>query len=45
MGEEIFGSVKVLYPSIRECQVQEAGMGGLVIRGRGEGIDDFGRGN
>jgi hypothetical protein len=27
--------VKVLCPSIGECQGQEAGVGGLVMRGRG----------
>jgi hypothetical protein len=30
-------------PSIEECQDQEAGVGGLVSRGRGEGIRSFGR--
>jgi hypothetical protein len=34
--------VKVLCPSIGECQGQEAGVGGLVSRGREEGIRDFG---
>jgi hypothetical protein len=29
----------VLCPSIGECQGQEAGVGGLVSRGRGEGIE------
>jgi hypothetical protein len=37
MGGEALGSVKVLCPSIGECQVEEAGVGGLVSRGRGEG--------
>jgi hypothetical protein len=36
MGEEALGLVKVLYPSIGECQGQEAGMGGLGSRGMGQ---------
>jgi hypothetical protein len=43
-GEALF-PVKVLCPSIGECQGQEAGVGGLVSRGRGEGIVGFRRGN
>ena len=27
MGEEAFGPVKVIFPSIGECQDQEAGVG------------------
>jgi hypothetical protein len=42
MGGEAFGPVKVLCPSIGECQGQEAGVGGLVSRGRGEGGGDRG---
>ena len=45
MGGKALGSVKVLCPSIGECQVEEAGVGGLVSRGRGEGIGGFRRGN
>ena len=30
--------MKALCPSIGECQSQEVGVGGLVSRGRGEGI-------
>ncbi|KRX29518.1 hypothetical protein T09_14012 [Trichinella sp. T9] len=30
---------------IGDCQGQEEGVGGLVSRGRGEGIGDFQRGN
>jgi hypothetical protein len=45
MGEEALGPVKVLCPSIGECQGQEVGVGGLGRRGRGEGIGDFQRGN
>jgi hypothetical protein len=41
MGGESFGSVKVLCPSIGECQGQEAGVGGLVSRGRREGMGVF----
>jgi hypothetical protein len=37
--------MKLLCPSIEECQGQEAGMGGLGNRGRGEVIGDFQRGN
>jgi hypothetical protein len=44
MGGEAIGSVKVLSPSIGECQGQEAGVGGLGSKG-GEGIGDFRRGN
>jgi hypothetical protein len=36
MGGETFGPVKIICPSVGECQGQEAGMGGLVSRGRGE---------
>ena len=44
MGGEAVGSVKVLYPSIGECQGQEAVVGGLGSRGRRERIGDFRRG-
>jgi hypothetical protein len=44
MGEEALGPVKVLCPSIGECQGQEAGVGRFVSRGRGEEIGDFWRG-
>jgi hypothetical protein len=37
MGREALGHVKALYPSIEECQGQEAGGGSLVIRRRGRG--------
>jgi hypothetical protein len=33
MGGEALGPVKALCPSVGECQGQEAGVGGLVIRG------------
>ena len=42
---EALGPVKVLCPSIGDCQGQVAGVGGLESRGRGEGIGDFRRGN
>jgi hypothetical protein len=38
MGEEALGPVQVLCPSIGECQGQEAGVGGLWSRRRGEGM-------
>jgi hypothetical protein len=41
MGGEALGLVKVLCHSIGEGQGQEAGVGGLGNRGRGEGIGDF----
>jgi hypothetical protein len=44
MGREALGPVKALYPIVEECQGQEAGMGGLVSRGRGKGIRSFQRG-
>jgi hypothetical protein len=43
MGGEALGPVKVLHPSV-ECQGQEAGVGGLVSRRRGERIEGFQRG-
>ena len=45
MGGEALGPLKVLCPSIGECHDQEAGVGGLVSRGREEGIEGFQRGN
>jgi hypothetical protein len=44
-GEALSQPVKVLCPSIGECQGQEAGVGGLGSRGRWERIRDFQRGN
>jgi hypothetical protein len=41
MGGEALGPVKVLCPTIGECQGQEAGVGGLVSRARGEGRGVF----
>jgi hypothetical protein len=44
MEGEALGPVKVLCPSIGDCLDQEAGMGGLGSRGRGERIGNFWRG-
>jgi hypothetical protein len=38
MGGEAFGPVKALCPSVGECHSQEVGVGGLVSRGRWEGL-------
>jgi hypothetical protein len=45
MGREALGLVKVLCPSIGECQGQEAGVGRLEGRGMGDQIGDFQREN
>jgi hypothetical protein len=45
MGGEAFGPVKALSPNVGECQGKEAGVSGLVSRGRGVGIGGLGRGN
>ena len=45
MGGEALGPVKILCPSIGECQGQEAGVHVLVSRRRGEGMGDFWKGN
>jgi hypothetical protein len=46
MGGEALGPVKALCPSVGECQGQEAIMGVLVSRGRGEREDrGFSKGN
>ena len=42
MGGEALGPVKALCPSVGECQGQEVGVGGLVNRGRGEGLSGWG---
>ena len=39
MEEEVLGPVKALCPSVWECQGQEAGVGGLVSRARGLGLE------
>jgi hypothetical protein len=43
MGGEALGPVKTACPSVGECQGQdrEVGMGGLVSRGKGDGIEVF----
>ena len=43
MGGKGLGPVKVLCPSIGECQ--EVGVGELVSRGMGKGIEGFRKGN
>jgi hypothetical protein len=45
MGGEALGPLKVLCPTIGECQGQEAGVGGLVSRRMGEGIGEEKLGN
>jgi hypothetical protein len=45
MGGEALGPVKALCPSVEEYQGQEAGVGGLMNRWRGERIGGFWRGN
>ena len=48
MGGETLCPMKALCPSVGECQGQEAGVGGLVSRGKREGIRGrvfFWRGN
>jgi hypothetical protein len=35
MGEETLGLVKALCSNVGECQVQEAGVGGLMSKGMG----------
>ena len=44
MGGEALGLVKGRCPSVGECQGLEAGVGGLVSRGRWEEIEGFQRG-
>ena len=45
MRGEVLGLVKALCPSVADCQDREVGVGGLVSRGRGDGIGEFQRGN
>jgi hypothetical protein len=40
MGGEALGPEKALCPSVGECQGQEAGVGGLVSRGRRRGFSE-----
>ena len=44
MGGEALGPVKILCPSIGECQGQEAGVCGLGSRGKGEEDRGFSEG-
>jgi hypothetical protein len=39
MEGEALCPMKALCSSVGECQGQEVGVGGLVIRGRGEGVE------
>jgi hypothetical protein len=41
MGGEALGPVKVICPSIGECQHQKVGVGGLVSSGEGRGDRGF----
>jgi hypothetical protein len=45
MRGEAFSLVKAQCPSVGECQDREAGVGGLVSRGRGNGMGRDWRGN
>jgi hypothetical protein len=45
MEGKALGLAKILCPSIGECQGQEAEVGGLGRRVRGEGMGDLWRGN
>ena len=45
MRGEALGPVKARCPSIEECQNREAGVGGLVSRGKRDGIGGIWRGN
>ena len=38
MGGEALCPLKAVCPKVGECQGQEVGVGGLVRKGRGEGI-------
>jgi hypothetical protein len=42
MGGEALDPVKAQYPSAGECQDREAGVAGLMNRGKREGIGGFG---
>jgi hypothetical protein len=41
MGGEALGPEKIRCPSVWECQDREAGVGGLMSRGRWDGIGGF----
>jgi hypothetical protein len=40
MGREAICPMKALCPNVGECQGQEAGVGGMVSKGRGKGIGE-----
>jgi hypothetical protein len=44
MKGEALGLVKALCPSVGECQGREAGVGGLVSKGRGDRIGELSKG-
>jgi hypothetical protein len=44
MGGEALGPLKALSPSLGECQDREAGVSGLVSKGRVDGMEVFQRG-
>jgi hypothetical protein len=45
MDGEALGPVKVICPSVGDCQDQDQGVSGLVSRGIAKGIGGFQRGN
>ena len=45
MGGETLGPVKAQCSSVGEYQDRQAGVGGLVSKGREDGIEGFQRGN
>ena len=45
MGGEALGPMKAHCPRVGEYQVREAGVGGLAIMGRWDGVEGFQRGN
>jgi hypothetical protein len=45
LGGEALGLVKIICPSIEECQGQEVGSGWVGEQEEGVGIEDFQRGN
>jgi hypothetical protein len=45
MEEKALNPVKARFPSVGECKDREAGVGGLVKRGKEDGIGGFWRGN
>jgi hypothetical protein len=41
VGREALGPERTRCPRVGECQDREVGVGGLVIRGKGNGIEIF----